>query len=110
MTTCQSVIDRARVPLNDADKTRYSDTEMLSYLCDGIAEAYSLRPDLRFGSYTASAVTLFQPTDTFPLSAQHEVALQHYLIYRAENKDDENVNEDRETKSYQRFVTGITKT
>ncbi len=110
MTTCQNVIDRARVPLNDADKTRYSDPELLSYLCDGIAEAYSLRPDLRYGSYTTPPVTLFQLTDTFPLSAQHEVALQHYLVYRAENKDDENVNANREEKSYQRFARGITST
>ena len=110
MSTCQSVIDRARVPLNDADKSRYTDTELLSYLCDGIAEAYALRPDLRFGNFKAAAVTLFALTDTFPLSVQHEVALQHYLVYRAENKDDENVNEDREQKSYQRFQSGILKT
>jgi hypothetical protein len=110
MSTCQSVIDRARVPLNDNDKTRYADSELLSYLCDGIAEAYALRPDLRFGNYTTAAVTLFQFTDNFPLSVQHEVALQHYLVYRSENKDDENVNEDREQKSYGRFQSGIMKT
>jgi hypothetical protein len=110
MTTCQSVIDRARVPLNDADKSRYTDPELLGYLCDGLAEAYALRPDLRFGSFNTAPVTLFATTDTFPLSAQHEVALQHYVIYRAENKDDENVNAAREAQSYQRFQNGILKT
>lgn len=110
MTTCQQILDRARVPLNDADKTRYPDAELLSYLCDGIAEAYALRPDLRFGNYLSAPVTLFQFTDTFPLASQHEVALQHYIVFRGESKDDENVNENREQKSYQLFCSGITKT
>ncbi|MEJ0004366.1 MAG: DUF6682 family protein [Pararobbsia sp.] len=109
-TTCQTVIDRARIPLNDAGKTRYTDAALLSYLGDGIAEAYSLRPDLRFGSFTTNPVTLFELTDTFPLPVQHEVALQHYIIYRAENMDDENVNENREQKSFQMFERGILKT
>jgi hypothetical protein len=110
VTTCQNIIDRARVPLNDADKTRYPDAEMLSYLCDGIAEAYAKRPDLRFGNFKTPAVTLFGLADTFPLSAQHEIALQNYLVYRAENKDDENVNANREVKSYQMFDSVISKT
>jgi hypothetical protein len=110
MTTCQNVIDRARVPLNDADKTRYPDADLLSYLCDGVAEAYALRPDLRFGNFKTSAVTLFVTTDTFPLAAQHEVALQHYIVYRAETRDDENVNANREQKSFQMFERGILKT
>ena len=110
MTTCQSVIDRARVPLNDADKSRYPDATLLSYLCDGIAEAYTLRPDLRFGNYLTAPVTLFALTDTFPLSAQHEVALQHYIVYRAENTDDENVNANRNVQSFQMFERGILKT
>jgi hypothetical protein len=110
MTTCQNVVDRARVPLNDTDKTRYPDADLLSYLCDGVAEAYALRPDLRFGSFKTAAVTLFAITDTFPLAAQHEVALQHYIVYRAETRDDENVNANREQKSFQMFERGILKT
>jgi hypothetical protein len=107
MATIQNVVDRARASaLNDADKARYSDLDLLDFVRDGISEAYSLRPDLRFGKYNV-AVELLALGDTFPLEKQHEVAIQHYVVYRAEGRDDEHVNANRETKSFKLFERGI---
>lgn len=46
MSTLQHIVDRARVPLNDAAAERYTDAELLGYAKDGIREAAILRPDL----------------------------------------------------------------
>jgi hypothetical protein len=109
MATVQQVIDRGRVPLNDADKVRYPDATLLDYLNDGLAEVYTLRPDLRFGSYGTPVAPLLL-SSTFPLSAAHEVAIKHYMVYRAEMTDDENVNTNRATQAYQLFEKAVTKT
>ncbi|WP_458763666.1 hypothetical protein [Cupriavidus basilensis] len=109
MTTVQQVIDRGRVPLNDADKVRYPDATLLGYVNDGVAEVYALRPDLRFGKFGVALPDLL-PGDTFPLSPQHAVAMQHYLVYRAEMKDDEHVNANREIKAYKLFQTLVSAT
>lgn len=109
MATVQQVIDKGRVPLNDADKVRYSDVTLLGYVNDGVAEVYALRPDLRFGKF-GQPVPDLALSDAFPLSAQHAVAMQHYLVYRAEMKDDEHVNTNREVKAYKLFQTLVSAT
>ncbi|CAN7308433.1 hypothetical protein LJR296_001465 [Cupriavidus necator] len=109
MATVQQVIDRGRVPLNDADKVRHTDSDMLDWLNDGVAEIYTIRPDLRFGSYGTPAARLAL-TDAFPLSAAHEVAIKHYMVYRAEMKDDEAVNTNRVDKAYKLFEKAVATT
>ena len=42
--TYQQVMDGARGPLNDADKVRYPDAELLGHLNDGILALAQLRP------------------------------------------------------------------
>ncbi|CAG2132516.1 DUF6682 family protein [Cupriavidus numazuensis] len=109
MATVQEVIDRGREPLNDADKVRYPDSTLLNYLNDGLAEIYTIRPDLRFGSY-GTPVARVALTDTFPLSFAHEVAIKHYMVYRSELTDDENVNTNRADKTYQLFTKAVATT
>ncbi|WP_454731505.1 MULTISPECIES: hypothetical protein [Cupriavidus] len=109
MPTVQQVINNGRVPLNDADKDRYSDADMLGFVNDGLAEIYGMRPDLRFGRFS-QAVPMLGLSDDFPLSPQHAVAMQHYLVFRAEMKDDEHVNANREVKAYKLFQTLISAT
>lgn len=46
LVTYQNVIDRARVPLNDSAKVRYSDSELNSYLNDGLYAMVGIRSDL----------------------------------------------------------------
>jgi hypothetical protein len=108
MATVQQVIDRARVNLHDAAKTRWADVTLLTYAQDAVSIALSIRPDLRYGSYGIAAVALTLG-GTFPLPLQHEAAAIEYITYRAENPDDEHVNEGREQKSYARYIDQITK-
>jgi hypothetical protein len=110
MATCQAIVDKARATaLNDTDKVRYSDADLMGYLQDGVSRAYALRPDLRYGSYgtTPAALSL---GSTFPLPVQHEAVVADYVIARAESRDDENVNANRELKFMQAFDAGITRT
>lgn len=104
MPTVQQVMDRGRRALNDADKVRYPDADLLDYVNDGVAEIYEMRPDLRVGKFRQPVPTL-AAGDAFPLSGAHAVAIQHYIAFRAETRDDENVNENREVKSYKLFQT-----
>ncbi|MDE4918269.1 uncharacterized protein DUF6682 [Cupriavidus metallidurans] len=109
MATVQQVIDRGRVPLNDADKVRYTDDDLLNYLNDGMAEIYTKRPDLRFGKFGV-ATDPIGLTDKFPLSQAHEVAIKHYIVYRSELTDDENVNENRAAQTYKLFEKAVATT
>jgi hypothetical protein len=88
MSTMQTIIDRARIPLKDASKTRYSDPELLGYANAGIALAYQVRPDLRFGAY-GTAFSALALGDTFPLPFQHEQTIADYATFRAQTKDGE---------------------
>lgn len=106
MATVQQVIDRGRVPLNDADKDRYTDLALLDFLNDGMAEIYEMRPDLRFGKYGTDPEPL-ELGDKFPLAAKHEVSIKHYIVYRAEMTDDEHVNSNRAAQVYKLFRDSV---
>jgi hypothetical protein len=92
--TMQSVVDLARLDLNDADKTRSPDSELLSFANDGIGKAYVLRPDLRGDNYADAYVDLAL-TDPFPLSLEYRSAIANYIVFRAETADDAFANEQR---------------
>ena len=88
MATMQSIVDLARKPLNDTAKTRYSDADLLGYANAGIALAYQIRPDLKFGSY-ASAFAALALGGSFPLPFQHEQTIADYATFRAQTRDGE---------------------
>ena len=44
MATMQDVVDRARIPLNDATKVRYADATLLAFLNAGVSRTYAIRP------------------------------------------------------------------
>jgi hypothetical protein len=86
--TNQSIVDMARVDVNDAAKDRHSDANGMAYLNDFIQLAYSVRPDLRFGSGWP-AVTDLAIGANFPLSEKYRQAAAAYVVARWEAKDDE---------------------
>jgi hypothetical protein len=94
--TLQNVCDTARKSLNDADKVRYPDADLLVYANDGLNEIYSLRPDLFIGQYTTftgeGGLVL---GSTLPIEAKHARELADYLIFRAEFQDSEHVESNR---------------
>ena len=102
--TYQSVVDLARMPLNDDDKVRYMDATLLIYANHGILQILKRRPDLfigQFGSLPAGDATL---DNTFPLHAGYAQTLADYVTARAEMADDEHVNSGRATAFVQLFT------
>lgn len=108
MATFQNIIDQARVDLQDAAKTRYTDAEMLTYLVDGVNEARRLRPDFFFGSYTASE-PVYTLASTFPLPSMYQMLFIHYLVFRAETRDDEYALDGRAVGMLARFEKELTR-
>lgn len=86
--TLQQVIDSARVVLQDSDKIRYTDVQLLEYANDGIALGFKYRPDFRLGNYTVALGT-YVATDLVPFPASYRQQLKHYVVARAELRDDE---------------------
>lgn len=108
MATFQNVIDSARIDLQDAGKTRYTDAELLAYANDGVQEMFRYRPDFRLGSY-ATAVPTYVATDTIPVPAQYTMLLMHYLVFRAETRDDEYAVDGRAAAFLGRFEKELKK-
>lgn len=88
MATFKDVIDSARVDLQDADKIRYPDAELLEYANDGAQEGFRYRPDFLLGQFGAAATT-YVGGSTVPFPAQYQMLLKHYVVARAELRDDE---------------------
>jgi hypothetical protein len=88
MTTMQVVVDRARIPLNDAKSggvdtnCRTKDTEILGYANVALHRAFQIRPDLKFGSYSTPFVDLAIGA-TFPLPDRYTQAVADYATGRA---------------------------
>ena len=88
MATLQNVIDSARVVLQDADKVRYSDAQLLGYANDGIVLGFKYRPDFRLGQYTVALGDL-GASDQVPFPVQYQQLLEYYVVSSAELRDDE---------------------
>lgn len=92
--TMQQVVDRAREPLNDDDKTRYSDTLLLGYANDAVLILRNKRPDFFFGQFSALPGSKVLG-DNLPLPDEVFPAIADYVTARAETKNDESVLEQR---------------
>lgn len=88
MATFQNVIDSARVDLQDAEKIRYTDAQLLEYANDGAQEGFRYRPDFLLGQFGAAATT-YVAGNTVPFPDQYQMLLKHYVVGRAELRDDE---------------------
>jgi hypothetical protein len=102
MRTFQQVIDRARIPLNDADKTRYPDADLLAYANDAILLLRQKRPDLFFGSWTLP-VSEYLVGATLPVDDTFFPAICDYVTGRAEFRDDEDAMQQRAAAFLQLF-------
>lgn len=86
--TAQEVIDLARVPLNDADKGRYVDTDLLRFLNAGLRTLKKNRPDLFIGTLGTPFVALAL-ADTLPTPDHVDQAIADALTARAMTVDTE---------------------
>ena len=94
--TMQEVVDKGRVPINDAAKDRITDATLLGYANDAILLLRNKRPDLFFGQYlTLSTLEKLSLAAVFPLSAELVPAVADYVTARAESGNDESVVTER---------------
>jgi hypothetical protein len=104
--TIQEVLDEARVILQDADKVRYTDAELLVLLNYALSEAKGLRPDLFFGSYGSAWVDK-QLADAFPLEPRYRPVIGDYVVARAELREADHVESGRAAALYTVFKQGL---
>jgi hypothetical protein len=88
MATVQQIIDLARRPLNDADKTRYPDADALRELNQGMRQLRSKRADLFISTLTTAYVDLIV-SDTLPLDDSIQQPLADYVTARLLGVDNE---------------------
>lgn len=106
--TFQQLIDKARIPLNDVDKVRYVDTELLDYARDAYLMTYRHRPDLFIGMFAAlPSFSAFGLTSAFPLDDMYLPVVADYITARAEYKDDEHVVSQRAAQMMAMFGAGL---
>lgn len=89
-STMQQLVDRARIPLQDDAKVRYSDSTILGYANAGIHLLVNRRPDLFFGTYTALPVDLTL-TQNFPLEDRLFQPVADYAAARSRARSSEEV-------------------
>ena len=103
--TYQSVVDLARIPVNDAGKDRYSDTTLLAFANQGMLQIFKRRPDLFTGQFGNPPRGENLLTDTFPLPAEYVQTVADYVTARAEMTDDEYANAGRAALFMQLFAS-----
>lgn len=92
--TLQEIVDLAREPLNDEDKDRYTDAQLLVHTIHGLLTAYRNRYDLFMGGATVPSTSMTLAS-TFPLAPEFAQVIADYVTARAESRDDEHVNNGR---------------
>lgn len=105
--TVQQVIDRARIPLNDAAKARYSDPELTGYANDAYYMLRRYRPDFFLGKWTSLPAALVL-VDEFPgVDLMYLPSIADYVTARAEFKDDEAVIAQRAQAMLAMAIAGV---
>lgn len=93
----QDIVDRARIPLNDADPVdanrRDPDAVLLKHAKSGLQILRTKRPDLFFGAIATFSAEGLGPNDPFPLPEDLAPAVQDWITARAHAKDDEAVTQ-----------------
>lgn len=93
--TYQTIVDLARLPLNDEDKVRYSDEQLLMFANHGMLAIMKHRPDMfigQFGSMPNGEAVL---GDSFQLDPGYAQVVADYVTARAEMIDDEHAESGR---------------
>lgn len=79
----QEVCNIARLDLNDEDKARYSDTQLLNHVQSYLQQAKFSRPDLFFGMFERTSLYTLLLTGVFPMSDRYVRSAADYVIGRA---------------------------
>jgi hypothetical protein len=111
MATFQTVIDDARVLLNDEvselnPDARYTEAQLMGYARSALIEARRVRPDLFLSNLTTSFAS-YTAASTIPISDDYLIALVDYVAHRAELRDDEFTVDGRSSVLLQKFKAAL---
>jgi hypothetical protein len=108
LDTVQDYIDRARVLLQDTVQPyRYSTTDLVEALSEGILETRRLRPDL-LQNYFRSNLPDFSASNmaqAVPIDPQYRMAFIYYICGMTQLRDDENVQDSRAALFMNKFIS-----
>lgn len=104
--TVQSVMDLARLDLNDSAKTRNPDSSLIQFANDGIAKTLAIRPDLNYGNYNGTYADL-TTASAFPLPLEYRPAIANYIVLRCETADDPFAVEQRAIQGLQMYLKDL---
>ena len=79
----QALINIARIDLNDEDKARYSDAQLLTHVQTYIQQAIFSRPDLFLGTYESLSPYTLLINATFPMTDRYVRSCADFVIGRA---------------------------
>jgi hypothetical protein len=100
--TFQTILARARAPLNDADAVRYPDSDLIVGANKAMRVLRIRRPDLFFGSYD-TALADYVASDDFPLDPEFASPVEDYITAWAQVRDDEAALASRATAFFKMF-------
>ena len=108
----QQILDLARVPLNDASKTRYTDTQLLGYYNSALSRLFEVRPDLLIGTGWSSppfaqVTPITLGAATLPVPDRFSQPLADYIGGRAEMKDEDAASSGRAVALMQLFASQV---
>ena len=103
MADIQVVVDLARETINDDDKVRWTDAEMLKYAQDGLDTLFKMRPDMFYGTLATFDSETLSLTSTFPINDRYRRMAADYIIMRCETKNEESVVSGRAGLTYKFF-------
>jgi hypothetical protein len=111
MATFQTVIDDARVLLNDEvselnPDPRYTEAQLMGYARSALIEARRVRPDLFLSNLTTSFAS-YTAASTIPISDDYLISLVDYVAHRAELRDDEFTVDGRSSILLQKFKAAL---
>lgn len=96
----------ARVDINDTSTVRNAEANVLAFANDGIAKAYVIRPDLKYGSFGTAYVDLVA-TSSFPLPLEYRPAIANYIVMRCEVSDDPFAVEQRAIQALKLYLSDL---
>ena len=110
--TLQTVVNLARIPLNDSDPTdgnrRWPDATLLIHVNHGLLAMYRKRPDFWFDDWDNVPTGSLALTTPLPIPDEWIQPLADWVTARASTNDDEVVPQGRAAQFMAIFEAGVT--
>lgn len=107
MLLSEAMVDIRSILQDEQTPYRYPDATVRAGLNDGLATAYSMRPDLFIGAFASGPPRVTASTGELPLEPMYQSALVRYAAGWCELRDDEFTTDGRATVLRNEFVARL---